>query len=941
MAFRILINREECEVRVAFLENQDLVELHSEKFDEQTIVNNIYRGRVQDVVPGLQAAFVDVGLERNMFLHFMDIRPESLVLSAENQLDAIREASKKTLPGRIEQKGRRPRQDPNAPQAAPPVKRGDEIVVQVMKDEIGGKAPRVTANLSLAGRFLVMLPFPSQEGGVSKKIEMGQDRHRLRKLLSGLKTDDYSFIVRTAGTEQPDDSISKDARSLVRNWENILNRYQRLDGPGLIYDDHDLLIRLVRDAFPSDFQEVICDNADDAEEIRRLLDEVMPDLADRVQVYDKRENIFQSSGVEKQIQLSLDRKYWLKSGGSLVIDENEALTAIDVNTGRFTGKKDQEKTSLKTNMEACEAIAHEIRLRDIGGIIVIDFIDMLSRQNQERVSEELRRALRKDRAKTAVGRIGDFGLMMLTRKRQRTSLQKQVFDQCPYCTGTGWVISPDQIFRRMKYDIFQAIESDEKVRAIVLCAHPRLIDALSNRYHGFMEQLKKDNNVGIVFRADLDYHLEDYQVIPVLGKDLSMVQLPDRGRVEKEDRVLPPVEDPILLQKASYAEPAEVVAEVVQQVAEGAEGTPSAAELERIEEEARLKRRRESSADRRARRRRARERHDDKPEASGKEVEKTAPKAPKPAEVVAVAELKDAPDLIAEDEAEKETRRKTRRGSRGGRTRRRKEDEEVGKPVVSPSKPAAPLAPIKMVVKKSEDADLFNSVLASIEKAVSTIEFKPQDPRKVAKKPVIKKPVDDTPVVTSALLDSLEAAVEAERQKDKKGKKAIAPSKQKAASRRRPASRKKKDDTPVKEVVVSAPKAKAKTAPAKVEVKPVKVAPKAKKSPAQKRPAKAPAVRAVPTVNKAAASKKKAEPEKKTVKKAAVKTVVARTSKKAKEPVKAKEAPAPKAKVKAKPAAGKATTTARKPKKVAEKPVAKSEVKAKPQTARKKKTVRK
>ncbi|HMZ52999.1 MAG TPA: Rne/Rng family ribonuclease, partial [Candidatus Sumerlaeota bacterium] len=371
MRKRILINREEREVRVAFLEDQTLVELHTEKADEQSIVNNIYRGRVQDVVPGLQAAFVDVGLSRNMFLHFMDIRPESLVLGEEDQIEALRKASETVVPGRIERKGRRPRQDPNAPQASAPVKKGDQIIVQVLKDEIGGKAPRVTTNLSLAGRYLVMLPFPSQSGGVSRKIAMGQDRSRLRKLLSDLKTDDYSFIVRTAGTDQPDEAIHKDAENLQQTWDSILKRYRQINGPGLVNNDHDLIARLVRDAFPADFDEVICDNADDVEEAKFQLEEVLPGSGSKVKLYDGVENIFERHGVEKQIEKSLAKKYWLKSGGYLIIDENEALTAIDVNTGRFTGKKDQEKTSLRTNMEACEAIADQIRLRDIGGIIVI------------------------------------------------------------------------------------------------------------------------------------------------------------------------------------------------------------------------------------------------------------------------------------------------------------------------------------------------------------------------------------------------------------------------------------------------------------------------------------------------------------------------------------------------------------------------------------------
>ena len=535
MQKRILINREEREVRVAFLEDQTLVELHTEKADEQTIVNNIYRGRVQDVVPGLQAAFVDVGLSRNMFLHFMDIRPESLVLGEKDQIEALRKASETVVPGRIERKGRRPRQDPNAPQASAPVKKGDQIIVQVLKDEIGGKAPRVTTNLSLAGRYLVMLPFPSQSGGVSRKIAMGQDRSRLRKLLSDLKTDDYSFIVRTAGTDQPDEAIHKDAENLQQTWDSILKRYRQINGPGLVNNDHDLIARLVRDAFPADFDEVICDNADDVEEAKFQLEEVLPGSGSKVKLYDGVENIFECHGVEKQIEKSLAKKYWLKSGGYLIIDENEALTAIDVNTGRFTGKKDQEKTSLRTNMEACEAIADQIRLRDIGGIIVIDFIDMLSRAHQDRVSEEMRKHLRRDRAKTAIGRIGDFGIMMLTRKRQRMSLLHQLNDECPYCTGTGYVLKADETFRKVKYEILKVIGNDQTIGGVLVSGHQRLVDALQSQYGNFRDELKRDWHCDVSFRIDPDFHIEDFMITPLKRTDRGGLRV--GARVEEDQRV--------------------------------------------------------------------------------------------------------------------------------------------------------------------------------------------------------------------------------------------------------------------------------------------------------------------------------------------------------------------------------------------------------------------
>jgi len=717
MSCRILINREECEVRVAFLENQELVELHTEKFDDQTIVNNVYRGKVQDVVPGLQAAFIDVGLERNMFLHFMDIRPESLVLGEENQLEAIRGAAQEVIPGRIEQRGRRPRQDPNAPQAAAPVKKGDYIVVQVVKDEIGGKAPRVTANISIAGRYLVMLPFPSQEGGVSRKIAIGQDRFRLKKLLSGLRTDDYSFIVRTAGIDQPEEAIHRDAENLLRSWDTILTRYKALKGPGLLLNDHDLVERLVRDAFPSDFEEVLCDTADDVESVRRALADVMPDKIDRVKAYEGWENIFEQHGVDKQIEKSMAPKYWLKSGGYLIIDENEALTAIDVNTGRFIGKKDQEKTSLKTNMEAAEAVAKQIRLRDIGGIIVVDFIDMLSRAHQERVSEELRNHIKHDRAKTAIGRIGDFGLMVLTRKRQRMSLQSLIHDECPYCKGTGMVRQPDEIFRRVKYDIRRVIAQDSSVNTVVITAHQRLIDGLTSRFRVFFDQLLSQHKVTAIFRPDPEIHVEDFHVTPIRTAQAGALMVP-RERVESEHRLRigdpPRVIEPASDEESEY-EPIELAYDVAP-AAPVATDTPVPAEAPEAERPSRRGRRRRGGrgADR------DREAVPATPQAAP--AQKPAPVAPPRHQPAAaskppvaapparaafslaaltrpsselpppsptdesmdddLAEVLDTPAAAvapAEEQAGDQPRKRTRRGRRGGRGRRRNRD---GSPVV-------------------------------------------------------------------------------------------------------------------------------------------------------------------------------------------------------------------------------------------------------------------
>lgn len=744
MIDRILVNREECEVRVAFLEQEMLVELHTEKFDEQTIVNNIYRGKVQDVVPGLQAAFVDCGLGRNMFLHFMDIRPESLVLSAKDQMDAMRVASENPLPGRIERKGRRPRQDPSKPQAESPVKKGDDIIVQVVKDEIGGKAPRVTTNLSLAGRYLVLLPFPSQDGGVSRKIAMGQDRYRLKKLLSSLRSSSHSFIVRTAGLGQPEEAIAKDGEALEHLWVSILERYKALGKPGLINNDRNLLARLVRDAFPAEFKEVICDHADDAGEIHQQLLEHMPGSEGRVRNWQGTENIFEAFDVEKQIEKAMNRKVWLKSGGSLIIDENEALTAIDVNTGRFTGRKEQEKTSLKTNMEACEAIAQQIRLRDIGGIIVIDFIDMMSRAHQERVSEELRRHLKNDRAKSALGKIGDFGLMMLTRKRQRMSLQNQIFDDCPYCKGTGLVLQPDEIFRKLKYDLRRLFDEEDSLGGILVTVHPNFLGELTSRFGKALEGLAQDCE--IFYKANPEFHLEDYQITPVRKPEGAITQLPG-ARIDSSSRVLPIIEpDDISLAGAIPVRPVEPASEPAppeaapEKAVEPASRRPASPTRPPREE----KDEKEATGSRNRRRRSSRR---GSGETGAQEPAKAAPADSVPGEVSAAA---DSPATPAESPSEEEeNRRRRRRESSAERRARRRRAKERRDDDDAPESTAAaaevvelPPAPAKEREEASEPAKLI-----------------PAGPLKL--KTVSRSPVDD---LVAGLLEEIEK--EAETMKD-------------------------------------------------------------------------------------------------------------------------------------------------------------------------------
>lgn len=526
MQKRVLIHRGDGDIRAAFLEDGKLVEFHREKLEQRSIVGNIYRGVVQDVIPGLQAAFIDCGTNRNMFLDFMDVRPEAKVLLAENLDEALHEASKVVLPGRIQVKGRRPRPDLRAGVTEAPVKRGDTIIVQVLKAEISEKAPRVTTNVSLAGRYLVLLPYPSQTGGVSRKVALGQERMKLKKLLNELRTDRYSFIVRTAGMNATEEQIRADVERLREQWDTILSKFRGLDGPGLVHSDQEIVQRLVRDAFSDDITDVLCDDPEIAAGLREELSDYLPELARNVHDYTDLEPMFERYLVEPQFRKALHRKVWLKSGGSIVIDENEALTSIDINTGKFTGSGTQERTSLRTNIEAAEEIAAQIRLRDIGGIIVVDFIDMDAADSRAKVEAEFRKHLKEDRAKMSVSGIGDFGLMVLTRKRKNVSLLNQIFDECPYCKGEGFILKPEEIWRRIRNDLAIMCQDIQKYSAVVVSCEPAVAEALQGAFASYVEGFSRDYHVDIIVRGEPGLHREDFSLTGIERPEKISVPLP-------------------------------------------------------------------------------------------------------------------------------------------------------------------------------------------------------------------------------------------------------------------------------------------------------------------------------------------------------------------------------------------------------------------------------
>ncbi len=398
------------------------------------------------------------------------------------------------------------------------LKKGDEILVQVTKEEIGVKGARITTFVSLPGRYLVLMPNSDEDGagGVSRKVNDFQERKRLKRVLRHIRHDindrSVGVIVRTAGIDRDEGEIRGDADFLCSQWKEIQTAYDTAKAPALIYDDSDILHRLARDVFDDNIEDIEIDSAEEAEKLKIMLKRLIPSLVDRVRVYDKPLNIFHHYGVEKQIQKAGRRKVWLKSGGYLIIDEAEALTAIDVNSGKFVGKDDQEKMILKTNLEACRAIARELRLRDIGGIIVCDFIDMREARNRETLLNEFRNILRRDRARTNVSGISEFGLVEMTRKRVRRSLRRAIFTDCPYCQGAGVVLNDAQIWLHIKHDIVGVLNSKECPAKLEVLVHPKIKEYIDNNCHETIVEWKETFGTDVVINKNDQLHIEHYAI---------------------------------------------------------------------------------------------------------------------------------------------------------------------------------------------------------------------------------------------------------------------------------------------------------------------------------------------------------------------------------------------------------------------------------------------
>jgi ribonuclease G len=507
----ILVQVAKNETKVAVLEEGQLTEIYVERGQDQRLVGNIYKGVVKNVLPGMQAAFVDIGLGKNAFLYVEDVLVNVFWQGEEIQLNNM---------------------EARQPNIRDLVKEGQEIVVQIAKEPVGTKGARITTKLTLPGRYLVLMPKVDYVG-ISRRIEDEVERERLKKIAEQLKPEKAGLIVRTVAENAPKEVFCQDIQSLLKMWERIMLRAKNTSGPALLHKDLELVQRVLRDVFNDDIQKLSINSRTVMEKIIDYLDVVDESLKNRVFLSDT-SKLFEKYAVDQEIIQALKRKVWLKNGGYIIIDQTEALTAIDVNTGKFIGATDLADTVLRTNCEAAREIARQLRLRNIGGIIIIDFIDMNTEEHRQKVLTVLDGELKKDKVKTHILGITSLGFVEMTRKKVRQSLSSTLEKNCPYCAGKGMILSEQTVYLMLKEELRKVVARTSATH-IVIEAHP-LVAALIIGVGG-IEQYKLENELGktIIIKGKEQYHLTEYLIRPVYNSgDLSQRQIPvEEGQIIK------------------------------------------------------------------------------------------------------------------------------------------------------------------------------------------------------------------------------------------------------------------------------------------------------------------------------------------------------------------------------------------------------------------------
>lgn len=507
---KILINVRPVETRVAYIENEMLVDLKIERRASPTLVGSIHRGVVARVLPGMQAAFVDIGLDRAGFLYVGDVREDvdalPDVVGAEEEEESTSSNSGEQL-HLDDQEQERPEIKVSIEQL---IKEGQNLLVQVAKDPIGTKGARLTTHISLPARQIVFMPTVNHLG-ISRRIEEAAERDRLLAILKAAKPKG-GVIVRTAGEGTSEDSLARDLEYLERLWKDIYQSYEKRTNPGLVHAELDVSLRALRDMLSEDVSEVLVDDHDVYISIVKFISQFMPHYKDKIRYYKGTKPLFDVYDIDLEISRSLERRIWLKSGGYIVFDEAEALVVIDVNTGRYVGKRDFEETILKTNLEAVREIAHQLRIRNCGGIIIIDFIDMKKENHREKVLNQLKEELKKDRAKTNVVSMSELGLVEMTRKRISPSLTKTLCEPCLYCDGQGYIKRKSTV----AHEIFRALERESLHmggdKNFIVSCNSAVADWIYAEEQEMLEDIEMRTKRSVVFKVEPNFHLHQFKL---------------------------------------------------------------------------------------------------------------------------------------------------------------------------------------------------------------------------------------------------------------------------------------------------------------------------------------------------------------------------------------------------------------------------------------------
>jgi ribonuclease G len=506
----VIISAEPLESRVAVLEDSRLEEFTVERTNDARLVGSIYKGKVKNLEDNLKAAFVDIGFEKNAFLHYWDIVPSSL----DSNVEIVERHD-----GRARRNDKPKFTQKDVPRLFPP---GSEIIVQVTKDAIGTKGPRVTTNLSLPGRYLVLLP-NSDQSGISRKIESGEERQRLKKIVRELSIPEgMGVIVRTAGEGKLKRYFIRDLAMLLEEWKEVQQHIKEQPLATCVFQEPDLIERTVRDFLTEDVTRIVIDNHGKFEYIRDAIARISKRSSGRIHFYNEAEPLFDRFNITRQLESAFSRQVSLKSGGYLVIDETEALVAVDVNTGKHKGGKDHDSAILRVNLEAADEICRQLRLRNMGGIIVLDFIDMRSRRDQQQVYQRVKEGLRRDKAKTHVLALSPLGLMEMTRQRQTESVQSSLYEDCVHCRGRGFIKSAETMsveIQRKLTAILKARPRDDSDFQVKVVCNPRVLDRLRTRDERLLIDLEKRFFAKLTFRPDGSFHNEQWIVYNALTND--------------------------------------------------------------------------------------------------------------------------------------------------------------------------------------------------------------------------------------------------------------------------------------------------------------------------------------------------------------------------------------------------------------------------------------